>query len=273
MGHFPTGTSNYNLSAGTLNVNGGLALSTATDGTGNFTQTGGVANATQVDVNSRNATTGNGTFKVNGGIFNVGSGGIVTDGGGGPYFVEVGGSGGTLRATAPWTSLLNISLLGSGLNAATIDTNGFNVSLSGILGGSGGLNKVGAGVLTLTGNNTHTGNTDISGGTLLLNGSHVASTLRADYRDNYQGGSFPAGWQYLWNANGDISNPANYIPFLAAPNGTYDIDGVNGLPGSDPGAFAFLNNTGGHPGRSNGYARPLSDCCVYDFDGGQLHSD
>ena len=167
MGHWPQGTTFYNLSNGTLNVNGGFALSTATDGTGTFTQTGGVANVTQLDLNSRVAAAGNGTFTLNGGVFNVGSGGIVTDGGGGPYTANLGG--GTLRATANWSSLLNFNLTNA-VGAAIVDTNGFNVALSGVLSGAGALTKIGAGNLTLSGANVYGGATNANAGVLQLSG-------------------------------------------------------------------------------------------------------
>jgi autotransporter-associated beta strand protein len=50
-----------------------------------------------------------------------------------------------------------------------IDTNGYNSTLSGNIGGQGGLEKVGLGNLTLTGNNSYTGGTTISGGSLTGN--------------------------------------------------------------------------------------------------------
>ena len=61
-----------------------------------------------------------------------------------------------------------------------INTNGFNVTLSGVISGNGNgtttgaLNKVGAGILTLTGANIYTGATLVNGGTLLVNGSQLS---------------------------------------------------------------------------------------------------
>ena len=60
-----------------------------------------------------------------------------------------------------------MTLTGSGGNS-TVDTTGGNIGLSGILGGNAALNKVGAGMLTLSASNTFSGLTTISGGTLQL---------------------------------------------------------------------------------------------------------
>ena len=62
-----------------------------------------------------------------------------------------------------------MTLTGSGGNA-TIDTTGGSISLSGALGGGGGLNKVGPNTLTMSGNNTFTGSLTVDGGTLAMPG-------------------------------------------------------------------------------------------------------
>jgi autotransporter-associated beta strand protein len=74
---------------------------------------------------------------------------------------------GTLRADAAFTSTLPMTLAGTGGNA-TVNTNGYAVSLSGFLSGTGGLTKSGTGTLTLNGTNTYIGRTTIAGGLLEL---------------------------------------------------------------------------------------------------------
>ena len=58
----------------------------------------------------------------------------------------------------------------SGSGTGTLDTNGNSVTYSGIVanngGGTGGLTKTGSGTLTLTGDNTYSGTTGLSGGVL-----------------------------------------------------------------------------------------------------------
>lgn len=92
-------------------------------------------------------------------------------------------NGGTLKAAGN-----NVSFMASGVASAAnvrnggaiIDTAGFNVTVgqtlqhSGIAGDNaadGGLLKLGAGTLTLSGANTYTGPTTVGGGTLALSGS------------------------------------------------------------------------------------------------------
>lgn len=54
------------------------------------------------------------------------------------------------------------------LATSTVGTNGATGFISGVISGGFGLTKVGAGIITLTGNNTYTGTTTISVGTLQL---------------------------------------------------------------------------------------------------------
>ncbi|HBO45695.1 MAG TPA: hypothetical protein DD670_17565 [Planctomycetaceae bacterium] len=75
--------------------------------------------------------------------------------------------GGTLRAAETFTTELPITLTGVGGNA-NVDTVGYAVTFSGGLSGEGGLNKFGAGTLTLDGTNTYTGDTTVSAGSLAL---------------------------------------------------------------------------------------------------------
>jgi YVTN family beta-propeller protein/autotransporter-associated beta strand protein len=77
-------------------------------------------------------------------------------------------NGGRLQFTGAFNSARTISLLAGG---GTIDTNGFNATLSGQIINTGSLTKTGLGTLTLAGANTYTGGTIINGGTLALSGA------------------------------------------------------------------------------------------------------
>ena len=66
------------------------------------------------------------------------------------------------------------------LNAdPTIDTQANTATISGVISGSGSLDKIGSGTLILTAANTYTGPTDVQAGTLALRGS-LASTVTVE---------------------------------------------------------------------------------------------
>ncbi|WP_329740498.1 autotransporter-associated beta strand repeat-containing protein [Dyella sp. A6] len=82
-------------------------------------------------------------------------------------------NGGTLQYQAAFDSSRNITLDAGG---GTIDTQAFDTTLQGNIGGGGSLTKRGTGTLTLTGANNYTGGTTIDGGTLQLgNGGSTGS--------------------------------------------------------------------------------------------------
>ncbi|WP_167671096.1 autotransporter domain-containing protein [Microvirga terricola] len=64
-----------------------------------------------------------------------------------------------------------------GTGGAFIDSNGHNIGVSAALGGPGGLTKLGAGTLTLSGANTYTGGTTISDGTLVANTASLKGSV------------------------------------------------------------------------------------------------
>ena len=136
------------------------------------------------------------------GTLSVGSGGTVTvgtamyfgwNGGSGTFYLNtggtlnVGGAGGIAAATAPAFYLAGGSLVVTGgnlstsvpmalSNTTTINTNGLNATLSGNLTGTSvGLIKTGAGALLLSGSNSYTGTTTVSGGNLQVGSGGVGS--------------------------------------------------------------------------------------------------
>src|SRR5258708_4824076 len=73
----------------------------------------------------------------------------------------------TLTTTQPTTIPENVLLEG----ADTINTDGVNDAISGVIEGSGRLTETGGGTLTLSGSNTYTGGTTVEGGSTLEIGS------------------------------------------------------------------------------------------------------
>jgi len=114
------------------------------------------------------------------GTVNLNTGGTLRLGGGangfngGPGTDVFNFAGGTLQ-------VITADLTSTGIDAnmsatSTIDTNGFNMSFAGVISGAGGLNKNGAGTLTLTGNNTYLGTTTINAGVLSINNGSALGT-------------------------------------------------------------------------------------------------
>ena len=93
------------------------------------------------------------------------SGGVTLDGG----TLQVAGAANIATARA----------FTIGASGGTLDTNGFNLTIDSGIAGTGGLTKVGVGVLTLTGVSDYTGATSINGGRLLLAEDFVLSDLTA----------------------------------------------------------------------------------------------
>ena len=77
-------------------------------------------------------------------------------------------SGGVFGAQADWTGTVPMILAGGAFDCANLDGTSHDITLSGVLSGSGALRKSGAGKLTLEAQNTYTGDTIIYEGTLAL---------------------------------------------------------------------------------------------------------
>ncbi|GAB5561647.1 MAG: hypothetical protein SynsKO_32940 [Synoicihabitans sp.] len=167
-------------SIGTLSVSGTDSSSASTGnlyvgyaGQGTATVSNGGTLSTDAQLSLGTTAGSQGTFNLNaGGTLEVGGAGGIAIGAGTGAFNANGGTiqvtGSNLTSSAPMT-------LGASTNS-TVDTNGLNASLSGILSGTGSLTKSGAGTLTLSGANTYTGATTISAGTLNFANSSGSAT-------------------------------------------------------------------------------------------------
>jgi autotransporter-associated beta strand protein len=112
-------------------------------------------------------------------------------------------TGGTLQiAGANIASSLPVTLQSQG---GTIDTNGNNATLSGTISGPGTLVKVGAGTLTLTGNNSYQGGTALNAGTLAVGSNTALGTGALTFAD---GTTLQAAGNGLSLANAMVLNGA-----------------------------------------------------------------
>ena len=182
IGHWAasTNTSTQTLSGGTLNATASNFY-VGFDGNGALAVSGGVANLRGISLSTTGRAAITGTLTLTGGTINVGTGGIFKGNASATAVVNLGA--GTLGARgSDWSSALPMTL-----TAATTPT--FNtldsvdgvtartITLSGILSGSGGLVKTGAGTLTLSGAETFSGTTTVNGGTLNLDYTSDTSKL------------------------------------------------------------------------------------------------
>ena len=112
------------------------------------------------------ANTYTGATIINGGTIRVGSAAALGNGGAITF------GGGTLQYSASNQVDYSGRIMSSS-GPISIDTNGLNIAFASGLNGNntGGLTKIGAGTLILTGTNDYGGNTTVSGGTLVVNGS------------------------------------------------------------------------------------------------------
>jgi fibronectin-binding autotransporter adhesin len=190
LGHWGGSTANvYNISGGSLNQPDTVTSPTneaqanlfiGIDGIGNLNISGtGVVNTSSLVVNGRGGTTED-TVNLTGGRLNIGKWGIRNPG---TAIVNLGG--GTLGAWADWTSSTPMTLTGTNGNVKvnTLDsvdgTTPRTVTLTGVLSGSGGLIKEGAGSLVLSASNSFTGTAEVVDGSLFLNsGAASAATVR-----------------------------------------------------------------------------------------------
>ncbi|TAK98313.1 MAG: hypothetical protein EPO07_12180, partial [Verrucomicrobia bacterium] len=141
-------------------------------------------------------------------------------------------NGGTLKAKASSTTFLQGSTVAPIIpvtaivksGGAVVDTAGFNITFveplqhDSTLGVTpdGGLNKTGAGTLTLAAANTYTGNSTVNNGTLLVSGSLTASPVIVNSGGTLMGNG-NCGSTITVNAGGTVA-PGASVGVLTATN-------------------------------------------------------
>ena len=203
-------------------VNGIVISQAAQDG--ELYLSGGTTTAGRIAFGVAGDTSATGWLFVNGGAsLYVGIGGIVKPVGADTATIEL--TSGILGATTNWSSSLPMNLNGGNAGSFTIQAadasgNPQNITLSGVLSGAAGLNKTGAGTLTLSSaGNTYSGITTNNAGTLNINSEYALGGA------NYSGLTFNGGTlQYaatLLNGTTDVSTKS--VTFNG--NATIDVNG------------------------------------------------
>ncbi len=284
-----SGTGNLNLTGAALQV-GRTENTLATGVTGVFNQSGGTATVGTLGVGGLvgvNNASNSGTMNFTGGTFIATA---INGFGGGDNSVaaiNIGGTaqvtlpalptvrgvgantsvtfdGGTLRPFAASTTymenLTSAQLKNGGLN---FNSNGLDVTVNQALtdfsGHTGTLTKTGNGILTLGGANTYTGATNVTGGTLRVNGSLGGGAVNVNSGGAIGGTGTIAGG-IVAGANGRIAPGASVgtltvgtttlnagslldFEFNGAANDVLNVTGSGGLAINGGGFKLFTENT------------------------------
>ena len=243
LGHYRNATITYNMTGGTLNVpnynasEGQSGFWLAVDSSATLNQSGGTINTGRLNLNARdNEQTG--TYVMTGGTLNVGTGGIMaTRAEDGRYTVQL--EKGTITAGASsltankgdWSSNLKMELTGTGTDRVTFKPeDGYSITLSGVLSGSGGLIKDGAGALILSNKNTYAGDTTVKNGTLKL---------------NYTGGTAalaPGAKVYVEGANAVLAGNGDILGYKTGAIGAIYLENGGTFANDSTNAHITVNN-------------------------------
>ena len=211
------------------NAVSGIVLGGASAGKSAFLVRLGTATAERIQL-GQGTLDGAGLIKISGGALYVGTGGIVLGTTGAFFVPEIRLTGGILGAKGTWSSSMPVNLAGvATVKAADALGTPFDIALSGAVNGTGGLNKTGTGMLTLTGAVgidsllAHAGATVIgTGGVVTTSAFSGVGIAAGDI------GTLTLKNTGAWTSNGDLNVGDTGTPLLAA-TGTLDIQDTSTL--------------------------------------------
>ncbi|MDH4980996.1 autotransporter domain-containing protein [Hyphomicrobium sp. D-2] len=244
------GVGEYYLSAGQLQIGGGtgsnvgLNLGRSADTTGRFFQSGGEFTLDQGQIRFGPGTA---LLEMTGGIMRIGVANPFAVNNAGSYQFNWGG--GTIQALTGFNAAVDIELLAG--SAPVFDTNGFDVTLNGVLSGDGALNKTGDGLLLLNAANTFAGGTHIADGILRLGPSGAlnsgsAVSIDAGAQFDLNGAVQTVG---VLSGAGDIMLGTGLLKTDTAMNSEFSgmISGKGGFEKAGAGRFT-MSGTGTYTG-------------------------
>ncbi len=159
-----SGTGAVLLGTNSLAINGGGSFSGIVSGDGGLTFAAGTSTLRGANTYAGTTTIDSGATLALAGTGTTGAGAVIANG---AFDISGTTSGATIA------NLSGTGTVALGANTLTLGTDNQDSDFAGVIGGTGGLVKVGTGVLTLSSANTYTGLTQVADGTLRLGASGV----------------------------------------------------------------------------------------------------
>ncbi|MCB1130609.1 MAG: autotransporter-associated beta strand repeat-containing protein, partial [Verrucomicrobiae bacterium] len=138
----------------------------------------GSATVEKIQLRQIATSTSTSRVRLTGGSLYIGSGGVTINNNGGAGVLDMALGGGVLGAKASWTGEAPVAITGAAtIKAADAADAPFDITLSGVMSGTGDITKTGGGKLTLSGDNTCDGSLTISAGRVDITGDSGGSAM------------------------------------------------------------------------------------------------